>query len=243
MITPLFLHLHSPKLLEKKGNKMQSLEEGYFSIHGEGADIVFQAITADHIDYNTPTPVLMISDWEEYTPDNPYVFNTWRVDSYENVRHGHDGYQLLPDGRIYTYDPFDSDRSNRWHEGETDGLLRVSCERGEMERPRDFQEWRVTLKPIDGGIQSADDIYMNIAPVSGYQDSISVEQKLSSNNYQRSVGNSRYFITAHQGKYYGGLRVRYRPHFRKEQCSISISYKVNMDGTRNLAVKPEEKWN
>lgn len=226
-------------------------ENGVFFIYGEGANIVVQAITGDRIDYNSSTPDfqpllsggrnpdLIIWKWKEYTSDNPYVFKAWRVQEYGNVKTGRDGYPLFPDGRIYTYNGIDRKRRKRWSEVEIgNGYLRVSCDREPMADPNDYKDWRVTLAPIEGGIQKTDDIYMNIAPEGGYLDSITEGRSVQSGDYQPSLTNQRYFFTAMSGKYYGSLFVHYDPHFRNEQCNVAISYKINLDGSRNLAARP-----
>lgn len=227
---------------------------GHFSLRGQGAAVVIQSIVADDIDYNTPAPeqptqlsrgrnpALTIENWDQYTPDNPYLFRAWRVDSFENVRNGSDGYGMTPDGGIYAYDPFVSNRGGRWKASKNNGMIRVSCERGKMSHERDYQDWRITLSPVDGGIQPTDDIYMNQAPESGYQASIAVQQSVSSPDFSRASGNHRYFFTAHNGKYYGSLIAHFRPHFRDNECSVRFSYKINMDGGRNLAIRHEDIW-
>lgn len=234
-------------------------EQGYFTIRGEGAAIVIQTITHPLIDYNSPksesemksvsfsqrSSQTRIEDWEQYTIHNPYLFKAYRVNKFEDVKSGNVPTAFIPDGRIYTLDVFKKGRLykwNKWQEGETDGILRASCERAAMADGRDYQDWRITLTPVDGGIQVTDDIYMNEAPESGYQSSFIIEQNLSSPDYQNFVNNQKYYIIANNKKYYGSLYMHYNPHFRNDECVISISYKTNLNGSRNLAVKPKEGW-
>jgi hypothetical protein len=225
-------------------------EQGRFVIEGEGARVRIEDIIHPQINFNPPTSTektlldagrnspINVSNWEKYTTDNPYLFRAYRVAQYEDVKKGAAGIGMKPDGRIYTFDFTKHWRSGEQvKEGESYGQLRVSCERAEMEHGRNFQDWRVTLTPVDGGIQMTDNIYMNEAPETGYQPTITVEQRIDDPEYKNMIINQRYFFTAHHSDIYGSLFIHYKPHFRNEKCNIRIAYKMNMEGSRNLAVK------
>ena len=228
-------------------------DQGRFYIKGKGNSVTVQAIKHPQINFNPPAtererklvtlyegenPGLIIRNWNVYTKNNPYIFKTWMEKKFENVK-GASGYgdSLIPDGRVYTYDflQFRNWRK-RVSEGETQGHLRVSCERAVMQGLRDYQDWQITLAPVNGGIQATDDIYQNLAPETGYLPSIIVEQKLDSSDYQHLILNQRYYFTTDDGATYGSLVVHYYPHTEKG-CKAAVAFKMNLEGSRNLAVK------
>ena len=91
------------------------------------------------------------------------------------------------------------------------GDLIVRCERESMQQHTDRSDWSVTIEPINGGIQEARDRYLNLAPESGYQPSITIAKKFGEKDYQPSVIEERYYFTAHNGQVYGTLFNDYRP--------------------------------
>ncbi len=228
--------------------------QGMFLIEGEGAKITVQDIIHPQINYNPPlttknsilTAGRNVPDrivlWKKYTADNPYLFKAWWVEEFENVLAGWTRESLPPDGTVFTYNVLGKKKRRRipWVEGEVGGHFRFSCERSEMSKHRDYKDWKVTITPVDGGIQQTDDIYQNVAPETGYQPSFVLEQLKSSPDYQHQIINQRYFFYANNGASYGSLFVRINPHrFRSGvgECKIVVSYKINLNGSRNLAVK------
>ena len=99
----------------------------------------------------------------------------------------------------------------------------------------DKLDWQVSITPVDGGIMTTDDLYMNLAPENGYMPSLTVDMNTASPDYQDVLGDQRYYFTSQNGQVYGALFVYYEPH-RKDHCKITIEYKVNLNGSRNLAV-------
>ncbi|MCW8827076.1 MAG: hypothetical protein OQK78_11715, partial [Gammaproteobacteria bacterium] len=168
--------------------------QGRFEIHSEGGSLTLSAIVHDGIDFNFPRPAYgglhaankkqirffgyqQIAGgnyplWTDTSEESPYVFTAWRVAEYENVVIGRDVSHQIPDGRTYTFMLDKKNYKDRRAEGIVDGHLRVSCTRGQMKNHLDKLDWKVILEPVDGGIQTTNDIYLNYAPETGYKPSI-----------------------------------------------------------------------
>jgi len=243
--------------------------EGRFEIHNEGGSLSLDKVEHPDIDFQYPLPTVNTDSsllwpknlsmsfygyqptqgggealWTDTTSDTPYVFTAWRVENYEDVLTGNINGYYVPDGRIYTLNFEGRQFKERKIEGIADGHLRVSCTRGPMQHHRDWVDWQVTLSPVEGGIQITDDLYMNLAPESGYQPSLTIETRTDSPNYKQQLRNQRYFFTAHNGQVHGSLFLHIDPHIYDTSsqygCRININYfKVNTSSSRNLAVKPK----
>jgi hypothetical protein len=179
--------------------------------------------------------------WTDTSPSKPHVFTAWRVDRYEDVLSGGMDGQMKPDGSLYT---FDFDRKNRFGEvipfaveGDKGGYLHVTCSRSPIENIKDWQDWEVTISVVDGGIQLTDDYYLNLAPEMGYSQSLTIEQRKDSQDYQPELLGKRFYFTAKSGQVYGSLYATIEPHLKPEQCRVVLSYKINENGSRNLAIK------
>jgi hypothetical protein len=237
-------------------------EQGRFEIHSEGGSLELGGVQAPGIQFSYPTPKHLTNTmlgarhptmrfvggqktkggkeplWGDTSPEHPYVFTAWRVEKYEKVLIGDLNSYQLPDGRIYTFKLDKNNYQERREEGITDGHLRVSCTRGAVKSYLDHRgDWQVTITPVDGGIQATDDLYLNLAPESGYQPSLTI---VGSPEYKYGLGNQRYFFTAKNGQVYGSLYLHIHPYAKQgEKCRIDIAqYKINLNTSRNLAVKP-----
>jgi hypothetical protein len=189
--------------------------------------------------------------WTETSPENPFVFDMWRVEldkaksEDENISWDKKSIRIGHDGSPYTVKLNVVKRSLQVKPGiDDDGDLIVRCERESMQQHTDRSDWSVTIEPVKGGIQETKDRYLNLAPESGYQPSITVSKKLGEKYYQPSIIEKRYYFTAQNGRVYGTLFNDYRPFnlpnqpksgdFIPQYCLITFEYKVNRSGSRYL---------
>lgn len=234
--------------------------EGRFEIQGEGAKIELQGVNHPDVSFRFPEnakgarygsaiarmtfydtspsvgeTVPLLSDTSK---EHPYVFTAWRVEKFEPVKSGYVFGYVEPDGKVATFDlnkGYGKITINR----AVDGHLHVSCEREPMEDYGDRVNWKVTLEPVDGGIQPTDDLYLSLAPESGYQPSLTIEMKKSSSDYKERLDKQRYFFTARNGQVYGSLFMYINPHAKLDKCHLEVrEFKINSNGSRNLALKP-----
>jgi len=171
--------------------------------------------------------------WSDYTREHPYVIKAYKVGKYAEVKTEKDrGLGFIPNGSIYTLD-FTGTDTVKW-EGARDGDIRVSATRND-------KEWKVVIEGVDGGIQEASDTYMNLAPESGYQKSVTFSGQTKEDFApSRAIVTTKkiYFMSQH-GKRYGSASLEMRPYF-DEDTVIYTSYTINLEGGRELAVKPKE---
>jgi len=233
---------------------------GYFDIDTVGASLVLGGVghsTIDGINYkghkniaqkNFDMRFLSHKDnqgnypnWRNYTKkENAYIIHAWRLSKYEGAKKGNLNEYFNSDGRQYTLNLQKNNYKNKVREGvNKDGQLIVSCSRKAMSFRKDYGDWSATISVIDGGIQAINDLYMNEAPALGYQSSIIIDMKQSAEDYRPNLLNQRYYFTANNGTFYGSLFVNFKPHShpKNNECRISISYKFNATGSRNLELK------
>ncbi len=166
--------------------------------------------------------------WHSYTtPDHPFVIHVWRVEEFGDARSDSGYLEPIPGGRPY----------------ERSGLA-VTCER-EQKKPnvhwRDQKgSWSITFRPINGGIQETNDIYLNEAPESGYQSELTVAMRRGDPNYKVRIQLARhYYYTANSGKLYGAFSATFEPYMYDDECRVNAEIQYNPTGSRNLAVKPK----
>jgi hypothetical protein len=108
----------------------------------------------------------------------------------------------------------------------------------------DYGDWSVTISPVNGGgIQETDDLYMNMAPKTGYLPSLTIDRRIGSSSYLPALLNKRYFFTSNDGQDYGSLYVHYEPFAREDidGCIIRFSWKLNTTGSRSLEIKKKKR--
>ncbi|MBQ0713242.1 MAG: hypothetical protein KBT53_09800 [Porticoccus sp.] len=189
--------------------------------------------------------------WTDHSDrKNPYIFKVWREAGFGNVfsSGGMDGGVKVDDG-FYTYMENPNQSKKFWWIKEKGinpkGYVAIKCIRDsdvhDSSAPphRQYGSWSITIAPIDGGIQpaSVNDVYLNRAPESGYQPSISVGRQASNPDYAHMLSNQTYYFTAQNGKVYGSMRITFEPFWSEDSCIASIKRKYTTDGSRNLAVK------
>lgn len=254
--------VHGRFLARGKGyGYAQTDGQGRFEIHGEGANIELTGVKHPNINFRFPEnasgarygsaiarmtfydvspemgrTVPLLSDTSQ---EKPYVFTAWRVEKYEQVIIGSESLYIPPDGRTYTIDFNEKQDIHRFiREGLSEGHLRISCEREPMKDYGDRVNWKIILEPVAGGIQQTDDLYLNLAPESGYQRSLTIKMQKGSPDYKPELTEQRYFFTANNGQIYGSLFVSIMPHSKLDRCRFAVrEFKINSNASRNLALK------
>jgi hypothetical protein len=216
--------------------------EGIFRVQAIGQDITIGAIK--HAQLTPPRFAVgeavagsrrllaVDSNGKEYnwrshtTQDKPFVINVWRVEKFESVKSGSGGFLPIPNDK----------------EDVQAGIV-ASCEREPKDPNTHWRHqkgsWSITFRPIDGGIQETNDIYLNEAPEGGYQKELTVAMKRGDPGYKVNIQPARrYYYTAHNGKWYGSFSATFDPYMIDDKCLVKMSFKYNPNGSRNLAVKP-----
>ncbi len=237
-------------------------DDGYFEIDTSGASLVLggighreidgvyykrgklRSVGARFVSYDDPQGGAL--NWRNYaTKENAYLIHAWRLGKYEGAISGiiegwyeRTGkvYTLTLNGKPYDYETYKVIKKAGMHTGH----LYISCKRSQMKSNRDYGDWEVHITPVNGGIQETDDLYMNIAPESGYQPSLDIVMHKGSQNYKHALWNQRYYFMSNGGKEYGSLDIDIDPFGKVEDdlsCIIDIKYKINPTGSRNLELK------
>ncbi len=163
------------------------------------------------------------SNWHSYEKrSKPLVIRVWRVEKFEAVKSGGGAYHVPVNGENTIVNK----------------TLKVTCQRSEMNDYFDYGNWSITLQPVGGGIRETNDLYLNEAPVSGYSPEITVTMNKADSGYQHRIHPARhYYYYAKDGKTYGSLEISFEPFSKKKSCILMTKFKLNTNGTRNLAVR------
>jgi len=238
--------------------QVMSDENGYFEIDTEGASLELGGIGHPEIDgvyhmigssrkrdasfVSYDDPQGRHPNWRNYTKkESAYLIRAWRLGEYEGSVSGNESLRIDSDGSIYTLNLDKSKREMNIVKGEGKGQFRISCQRRHMESNRDYGDWSLSLSPINGGLLETDDLYMNIAPESGYQPSFKVDMKKEQSDYKHTLENKRFYFKTNNGQEYGSMVVQFQPFYSvsRDICNIRMTYKINPTGSRNLELKRE----
>lgn len=238
--------------------------DGYFVINGGGVELVLGVVTLDGIEYAYPRdggnnsrnefrdrdlskhfanyddPTGRYPNLHDYeSRENPYVIQAWRLGEYEGALPGGTS-SGLESGKTYTYNLTDPDRTKRKKEGVHNGDLHITCTRHHiMKTTTDYGDWSFSIAPVNGGIQETDDLFMFMAPDSGYKASVNIDMNKSSENYEPQLLNKSYYFTSNNGKTHGSLFVHISA-YGYNTCKLNISARVNRTGSRNLELKEKK---
>ncbi len=162
--------------------------------------------------------------WSNYTEDNPFVFKAWKVadKGYPKTSQSEAVFGFKP-GTMYSMDYSTSNKKKVKKEGALDLDLQVLFN-------RDDASWNLSLVVPDGGLLESTDLYMNMAPTSGYISTVN----FTGTSDDRAII-KKYYIHS-RGKLYGRLDFEIIPYYRKKSAIVT-TYVMNLDGGRNLEVK------
>ncbi len=209
-------------------------------------DRTMYAMTTDTIGFrNTDKDNRYLNAQNYQNEDNPYVINAWRLGRYEGAITGYFNGYLPADGSTHTLRFSNKFGAKQNLKGIVDGHLRINCTRKSMDSENDYGDWSVTILPVNiGGIQETEDLYLNMAPETGYLPSMTIDKRMGSNGYSPSLLNKRYYFTSNKGLVYGSLYIHFKPHTRWRDsiplCNIKITWKLNTSGSRNLELENEK---
>ncbi len=179
-----------------------------------------------------------IQSWKGYGKNNPYIIRSWRVDKFEDILHDKYNISITDDGEFNTYIKNDRDNKVYAKKGiDKNGYLLMSCNRDKSGYMRKKGDWNITIKAIEGGVQEASGFIYNEVPIDGYLSSININMKEEQSNYVSRLKNKRYYFTAQNGQVNGALVITYKPFSKKNRCLMSVDYKINTNGSRNIAIK------
>ncbi|MCP3894310.1 MAG: hypothetical protein GY706_06740, partial [Bacteroides sp.] len=155
----------------------------------------------------------------------PFVFKAWKVadKGYPKTSKAKTTYGFKLN-QVYSMDFASSNRRKVKKLGEYDLDMRVIFNRDES------GTWELRLSVPSGGLIETEDLYANLAPDNGYQQSLSYY----GSDKDRMIPKKFYFYS--RGKYYGRLNVEIRP-VMKGGAGLGIEHVMNLDGGRNLEVK------
>jgi len=221
----------------------------YAPEHPELSDVLFNP----KYEGNEPRRVLVFNfddpdkqaDWKRYSKRNPLFISVWRPVKFESLVNGRGNRSVTSNGEVHTfvnskYVPGSKYRGILMKKGLNDkGYITFSCTRDPQDdaRPGSTGSWAVVMEPVNGGILTTDDLYLNQAPRTGYQPSIVIDMPKDSVDYKRILHRQKYYFTAQNNEVYGSLVITFEPFAKKSRCLFAIEYKINVNASRNLAMK------
>ncbi len=175
--------------------------------------------------------------WDSYSVDNPYIMKVWRVIDFVEVKHKKTLIRLSPDNKVHTF--ILNKRRNFMvvkKGSDLEGDLLMRCVRDVDGMEQKNGSWEITIEAIDGGIQETNDHYLYEAPADGYLSALKVGKEKGREYGSALLANKKYYYTAHHGKVFGSLKINFEPYLKKKTCGMFIDYKINANGSRNLAI-------
>ena len=177
-----------------------------------------------------------VEDIKKYSRETPYTINAWKfiMPKKDTVVMGsHVNVRLNPNNTPYTLIENDKNKL-RFKEADKNGYLKVSCKRDEFKNHLDKIDWKLTITPVNGGIQKTEDYYLNEAPESGYRESLVYSDVKNSMEYKSRLDKEMFYFYANNREEYGSVLFNFDSKSR-EGCLFSAEYiKINKDGERNL---------
>ncbi len=201
--------------------------DGRFEFHGETGDAVYvESVQKDGYELE---PGQCNFGAVSGSFDNPAIFKMWSTNVHEKLITGNYAFQIVPDGRPYFINLTDGTIS----ESGT-GDLKVWIQYTNKVVPNQLYDWSAGIDIINGGLQTASDYAMWMAPADGYVPSF--QQSGQIKGYQRGqIGERRFYVKLRNGNEYGHMYINLlAPYNTGIPGMIRLSYAINPSGSRVL---------
>lgn len=161
--------------------------------------------------------------------ENPLIFKMWSTNIHEQLITGKKAFPIVPDGRPYFINLTDGTIS----ESGT-GDLKVWIQYTNHVVPNQLYDWSAGIDVINGGLQTADDYAMWMAPADGYVPSYVNAGQIK--GYQTGdTEERRFYLQLQNGNEYGHMTIELiAPYNFGIPGLVRISYAINPSGSRIL---------
>jgi hypothetical protein len=200
----------------------------FIGIHGVGLGIYPQK---DGYMYNFRLPSQRPDSYQP-DPNNPIVFNMWKIKGAEPLISESINSEIPYDGTSVVFDTTTGKESSN-------GDLRVSLLRSPLQVRRSGQgfDWRAKIEMLHGGLIAEDAPYPYWAPESGYERFFEIN--MSSNNVSWfSKLTQNFYIKNDRGQYGRMLVIVYSA---LTPARIKCDFVINPSGSQNLEPESEKK--
>jgi hypothetical protein len=161
--------------------------------------------------------------------ENPVIFKMWSTNIHEQLIAGNKTFDIVPDGRPYFIN-LTNDTINESGQGD----LKVWVKRPDQIVYGTRYNWSSEVDVINGGLETASDETMWMAPADGYVPSFQFEQTIGS-GWGDSTGERRFYITLNNGQEFGRIEIELCAYFNSQTPGlIRLSYAINPSGSRIL---------
>lgn len=214
--------------------------QGYFEVKGKGQDVSILDVKHKNVAdvyyrsrggkkaYGNKDLRATNQHGEEYSwysyekKESPLIIDVWRVEKFDNVKANNGAYHVPVNGEALLFDK----------------TIKATCQRSEMNGFGDYGDWSITLAPLEGGVQETEDLYLNVAPESGYLPEFTLSSKREDSEYLYRIYPAKHFYYyAKGGSVYGSLEISFEPFAKKDKCILMTAFKYNKSGSRNLAMR------
>ena len=175
------------------------------------------------------------SDEYFYQPDaaNPVVFHLLKKGQAEPLVYRQTLYGLKIDG---TPQFLDLRSGKKTTGGDPRGDLALSLSRRTAADPNKF-DWTLTLSAVGAaGLLESKEEFMFLAPETKYEQSISIQQKAGSSDYE-SQTRRNYYVRLADGRTFARINTDIRPSYN-DGGAIDVVLFLNPSGSRNLEFDP-----
>lgn len=206
----------------------------FVGIHGAGVGFT---LTKDGYEFNQRLPAASRPD--DYVADatKPTLFTMWKLQGAEPMVHCEGRYSLACDGTSTNFDLLTGKTTSGT------GDLTVSLIRNPLniDRRHPF-DWTMTLQIAGGGLILVPDgcAYMNEAPASGYQSTVTVSMSASDPKWSFSYRRPYYF-KARNGQVYGRVTVSLTANYQPPPTRFRLEIYANPNSSRNLEFDREKQ--
>jgi hypothetical protein len=164
--------------------------------------------------------------------NKPEVFRMWKKRGAEDLVVGEGFFWLIPDGRVYTIDILNKNKT----EGKSSGDIMVSINRPLQITTKSKYDWGCEIECIDGGIVETTEEQAYLAPEGGYNEIYKVSFGIGDANWSDSAKRQLY-LKSRGGKLFARLEVEIIADYR-DKAVFSVKYYANPTGSRNLEYDP-----
>ena len=193
------------------------------------------------LDYTTGRGTVSDDDWAglNSTADKPYVFRVYKTIGAEALFKDEFSAIINPNGEPFNFSLITKYNLNHILKGKSGEDFAISVNRSErIAGFRDF-DWSVQITGVDIHLQETEDVFLNLAPESGYKSKWEFSCKAGATGYKQEHS-VRFYYKKINGPGFGCIDLTITPDYRPD-AHLAVEYRFNPSGSRNLEYDSEKK--